>query len=201
VRSAKETTDVAPGAPRLASEDDVLAAVGGLRDGPVLIGVDGPFGAGKTTIALRIRDRLRAKGSVGVVHLDTYHTTRMVRRRPFVRPRPVVDLDVDRLRTDVLEPLDAGGAPRVQVGREQWETVEHPYAIIIEGMFAFDERLRDRYDLRVWVTASDDERRRRFERRSGGEVGGIELLEDAVGANSRDVNHETIADFIISTDS
>src|SRR4051794_24988824 len=85
-------------------------------DDCVLVGVDGPDGAGKTWFADELAAVLRAGGRATVrVSVDGFHQRRAVRyRRGRDSPEGfwLDSFDHARLRSDVLEPLGPGGARR-----------------------------------------------------------------------------------------
>jgi uridine kinase len=125
-----------------------------------LIAIDGPGGAGKSTLARHLE---RALGAAATVHMD--HFFLPTRERPSARGRhkPIGgDIDWRRLRAEVLDPLHVGG--RVRYRRydwtadalAEWHDLDAGGAVIIEGVYSMRADIRDRYNLCIWVTAAPD---------------------------------------------
>lgn len=115
-----------------------LIAAASPQRGFTLVGIDGRGGAGKSTLAALIPDAT-------VISTDEFWDGE--------------SFDVGRLRADVFEPLLAGRDAHFATldwearrpGDEQ--TVPPMGVVVIEGVCALDRRLRDAYDVRVWVEA------------------------------------------------
>jgi uridine kinase len=113
-----------------------LSAVG-RRHATLLVGVDGSAGAGKSTLAATLSDK--------VVSTDDFITA------------PWAWYDFDRLRAQVLDPLLRDDRARYQRldwnGSElrDWRTLEPGGVVVVEGVGALELRLRDAYDYRIWV--------------------------------------------------
>jgi hypothetical protein len=121
-----------------------------------LLAVDGPSGAGKTTVAADLAARLRADGvTVAVVHCD--HLASWA--------DPVAWWP--RLVSGVLAPLRAGrpggyrradwfgGVPTPG----EWITVPVPDVLVVEGVSAGRASIRPSLTLLVWVDLPDAEQR------------------------------------------
>jgi uridine kinase len=130
------------------------ARLGGTR----LVVVDGPAGSGKTTFADRLAGAL---GGAPVVHLDDLYDGW------------TLDGVVDRLRTQVLDPVAAGRAARF-LGYD-WAaaafavptTVPATGVLLVEGCGAAARSLDDVVSLRVWVSAPPEVCARRWADRGG----------------------------------
>lgn len=102
-----------------------------------LVGIDGAGGAGKTTLAARLSDK--------IVSTDDFIEA------------PWEWYDFDRLRRDVIDPLKRGVPARYRRmdwndgALKEWRVVEPGGIVVIEGVGALDVRLRDAYDHRIWV--------------------------------------------------
>lgn len=122
--------------------------------GPVLVGIGGRGGAGKTTLA-------GALGADAIVSTDEFWDGR--------------GFDIDRLGREVVWPLARGevasfasfdwaaGEPRGT------RVVEPAGTIVVEGVCALHRSLRDAYTVRVWVEASAETRLARGIARDGEE--------------------------------
>ena len=148
--------------------------------GPVVIGVAGGSGSGKTTVVRRIVESLGCD-QVTVLEHDRYYRYRSDLR---LEERAALNYDhPDSLETDLLvahlEQLRAGGAveaPLYDFARyarlASTEPVQPRRAIIVEGILIFtDAALRGLLDIKVFVDADDDVRFIRRLRRDVAERG------------------------------
>lgn len=126
------------------------------RRATLLVGIDGPGGAGKSTLASTLSDK--------VVATDDFIA------------EPWGWYDVERLRREVIDPLLRDEPARYQRmdwehgELNEWHRVEPGGVVVIEGVAALDRVLRDAYDYRVWVDAPLDIRFRRGIERDGEEA-------------------------------
>ena len=147
---------------------------------PVVIGVAGGSGSGKTTVVRRIVESL-GPGSVTVLEHDRYYRDRNDLR---FEERIALNYDhPDSLETDLLvrhvRDLKAGNGIEVPqydftrfVRLEATEAVTARKAIIVEGILIFtDAALRDLMDVKVFVDADADTRFIRRLRRDVAERG------------------------------
>lgn len=125
-----------------------------------LVAVDGPGGAGKSTLA----KRLAAACGAELLHTDDFASW---------------DNQFDwwqRLENQVLEPLGAGRPARYQ--RYDWNTrvlsewheMATPDVLILEGVSAAREAVRERLSLSIWVETPRDTRLARGLDRDGTEA-------------------------------
>ena len=116
------------------------------------VGIGGRGGAGKSTLAARI-PRAQVVGTDEFWDGDGF--------------------DLDRLRTEVFEPLVAGRAARYASwdwaarGPRGERTVTPTGIVVVEGVCALHRMFRDDYDVRVWVEAPYDVRLARGVARDG----------------------------------
>jgi uridine kinase len=144
------------------------------RGTPLVIGVAGGSGSGKTTVVRRIVESL-GDDDVAVLQHDRYYTDRPDLRfeeRAALNYDHPDSLDTDLL-VDHLERLRAGESVQVPVydfaryaRKDAWETLSPRRAIIVEGILIYtDTRLRKLMDVKVFVDTDADTRFiRRLER-------------------------------------
>ena len=134
---------------------------------PIVIGVAGGSGSGKTTVVRRIIDSLGPE-QVTVLDHDRYYRDRNDLR---LEERAALNYDhPDSLETDLLvrhvHELKAGRAvelPRYDFARHarlsERELVEARRALIVEGILVFtDKPLRELMDIKVFVDTDADTR-------------------------------------------
>jgi uridine kinase len=141
--------------------------MGDVRTTPVIIGIAGGSGSGKTTVVRRLMASL-GDDKVSVLEHDRYYRDRSDLR---LEERAALNYDhPDSLETDLLvqhvtrlragEPVDA---PQYDFARhnrlEARDLVAPRAAIIVEGILIFaDAPLRALMDVKVFVDADDDTR-------------------------------------------
>lgn len=141
----------------------------------VLVAIDGLGGAGKSTLASNLAQRLGDKGrSVIVIHIDDFVFPTSERPKGVGAAKPVGgDFDWGRLQKEVLETLRAGEVARYS--RYDWPTDRHAETlearpsgvVLVEGVSTCRRELSEFYDLRIWVECSRSERLRRGIARDG----------------------------------
>jgi uridine kinase len=147
---------------------------------PLIIGIAGGTGSGKTTIANKIAESLPPGRATVIQHdwyyLDRSHLTAEARALVnFDEPdaldnaRLLADLTTLRAETAAICPLyDFASHTRLAEGR----TVEPHPVVIVEGILLFAvPALRDAFDLRIFVDTDDDIRLLRRIRRDVEERG------------------------------
>ena len=126
--------------------------------GTRIVAIDGPGGAGKTTLASQLTEAL---GGAQVVHTDDFASW---------------DDPVDwwpRLLEQVLEPLARGDTARfrrsrwARVEEEAWVEVAPADFVILEGVSASREAFRPFLTYSIWVEAPADVRLTRGLERDG----------------------------------
>ena len=141
--------------------DEIVAAIMA-RPGPLrLVAIDGPGGAGKSTLAGRLA---HAAHDAPVIHTDDFASA---------------DNPIDwwpRLLEQVIEPLVRGDAAVYQRydwatdSLAEWHTVERAPIIIIEGVSAGRSEWSQHLSFLVWIDTPRDERLRRAVERDGPEA-------------------------------
>jgi len=137
------------------------------RVAPVVIGIAGGSGSGKTTVVRRLMTSL-GDDQVSVLEHDRYYRDRSDLR---LEERAALNYDhPDSLETDLLvqhvEALRTGQAveaPQYDFARhnrlEARDTIHPRAAVIVEGILIFaDKALRSLMDVKVFVDADDDTR-------------------------------------------
>jgi uridine kinase len=149
-------------------EREVAGIVSELADrgspAEVLIGIDGPGGAGKSTLARELGARIDAE----IVQADDFHRPRGERGVSGAGQT----YDWRRLERQVLEPFKAGELARYQ--RYDWERDAlaewrdvPPGPVIVEGIYVLREEARPYFDYSIWIDAPRSERLRRGLARDG----------------------------------
>ena len=130
---------------------DLIAAARG-DDDVVLVGIGGHGGAGKSTLAGMIP-------GAQVVSTDEFWTG--------------ASFDIDRLAQEVVGPIARGEPARFQSydwssrQKRGLRTVEPEGIVVVEGVCALHQVLRESYAVRVWVEAPYDVRLARGIARDG----------------------------------
>ncbi len=136
-------------------------------DRPIVVGVAGGTGSGKTTVTDRILERVGAENIAHITH-DAYYRD-LSHLPPHVRARTNFD-HPDALETELLiqhlEKLRAGQTIEIpiydfstHVRTDRTLRVEVAPVIIVEGILVFVERqLRDLFDVKIYIDTDADVR-------------------------------------------
>jgi uridine kinase len=175
---------------------ELLDLLGGLlleRESPhpLRVAIDGPDGAGKTTLADELAEFLAGKRSVIRAGIDGFHNPRELRYRrgPDSPEGYFLDsFDYEALRGLLLEPLGPGGSRRYRRALFDYrvdkqvaapEEVASPGSILLfDGVFLLRDELRSFWDFSVFVHADFDEIVRRAEARDRELMGGVEAVRE-----------------------
>lgn len=140
----------------------------------LLIGMDGPGGSGKTTLAAALANQ---ESALTIVHMDDFYL-------PSAEQLPLPHLDAEgfdwrRLERDVLAPLARDEAARYRRydwshdALDAWATTPPGGAVIVEGVSAMRRELRSYYDVTVFVACPRETCLRRGLARDGESARGV----------------------------
>lgn len=169
---------------------------------PLLVGIAGGSGSGKTTTARRVAASL-PEGSVAVIEHDAYYRDRSGMPQ---HERDLLNFDhPDALETELLADhlaaLKEGKAVEVpiydfagHVRRKETRTVFPSPVIVLEGILIFaDPRVRKILDLRVFVDTESDLRLLRRVRRDIAERGrSVEAVLEQYLRTVRPMHHQFV---------
>lgn len=161
---------------------------------PLRIGIDGRPGAGKTTLADALADRLEAAGRTCMrASLDEFHRPGHDQREKAGRFTPPEYLreayDYAKVRELLLEPWGPGGSRRCRLDYwnshddepfpEEWLDVAPDALLLVDGGLLFAPELRDQWDLTVWLDVDWQSMLQRRAQRDGTRGGPADLIRDA----------------------
>lgn len=138
------------------------------QGGPAAVLIDGRCGSGKTWLAARLAERRPCR----VVHMDHFYLP-MERRAPDWAQTPAGNMDLDRLREEVLAPFAAGTLReyRPYDCRSGAFLPKIPLAdsslLVLEGSYSHHPALAVPGALNVFLTCSRKEQERRLRLREG----------------------------------
>lgn len=128
----------------------------------LIIGIDGCGGAGKSTLANKIKSNF---STVTIVHMDDFYlpSAKIVNEHP-TNKLIGADFDWKRLLQEVLDPISNGIEGCYK--RYDWETdslaeshtISANGIVIIEGVYATRQELAGIYDLKIWVNCPRETR-------------------------------------------
>lgn len=119
----------------------------------VIVAIDGRCASGKSTLAAQLQEIY----GCSVVHMDDFFL-RPEQRTPQRYATPGENIDHERFLQEVLLPLERGELPSYRPFRCHTQTLGDPVqlpdrpVIVVEGSYSCHPRLRDRYDLRVFLS-------------------------------------------------
>lgn len=136
-----------------------------------LIGINGIDGSGKTEFTKALKVFLEAKGFVvHVVHVDDFHFEKAKRYQGRENPGELFyyeSFNFDKLRNEVLIPLTRDGKLEKRLKLLDLESdtyslvrdynIQAGQVVIVEGVFLFRLDLVDYFNLRVFLTVSEEE--------------------------------------------
>lgn len=136
---------------------------------PVLVALDGRCGSGKTTLAAQLAERFPDSA---VFHTDDFYLPPADRVDGWEHI-PCANMDLARLSREVLPPARAGDVVsyRAYSCREGTylpaKSITSKPLFLVEGSYSHHPLLVENYDLRVFVTCSQQEQARRLQAREG----------------------------------
>lgn len=159
---------------------------------PLLVGVDGRVGSGKSTFARELVAALQASGRPAM-HLDSdgFHHVRAVRQSGPDQARGYYDhaYDLGAVAERVLRPLRAGGSLEVATRVHDLETdevvddettvVDPAAVVVLDCTFLQRGDLRDLWDEVVWLDVRRATALRRGVARDAERLGGVAAAEAA----------------------
>jgi uridine kinase len=174
------------GEPRLGGIAELVGLVFSASRRPLLVGVDGQGGAGKSTLARALSNAL-AERSV-VVEGDDFYSDIDWDERALFEPADAYERNFDwqRLRDQVLLPVRQA-ARTLRYQRYDWDQTRMggwiempmPGVVIVEGVYSLRPQLRDLLDVKAFVDASAVERLSRMRARHAGYQRELQVRADA----------------------
>jgi uridine kinase len=136
----------------------------------IVVAIDGGAGAGKSTLAKGIRDRL---GSVSILRTDHFFLPLNEYSAARLTPDEAYRLYFpwQRMRDEALLPLRRGQTARYQrydweADRlNQWVTIEPNEIVLVEGVYSTRPELRSLVDITIFIETPRDERQKRMHAR------------------------------------
>lgn len=134
---------------------DFLTKIEGIESNrnTIIVGIDGPSAAGKSTLAGKLTE---LDDRITIVHMDDFY--RPSEEHNNINPEVYGEgFDWKRLCKQVLSPLSHNTFGRYhgydwdtdQMG--EWHDVPTGGIVIIEGCFSMRNELRQFYDVRIWI--------------------------------------------------
>jgi len=135
----------------------------------VLIAIDGPCAAGKSTLGEALRSRLESLGC-SLFHMDDFFL-RPFQRTPERLAQPGGNVDRERFLEEVLKPLASGQSFSYQKYSCQRKEmlpvrVTQRRIAVIEGVYSLHPDLRAYYDLKVFLDIDHETQRQRLKNRT-----------------------------------
>ncbi len=142
---------------------------------PVIVALDGPCAAGKSTLGARLADTLACP----LFHMDDFFLP-LERKTPERLAQPGGNVDWERFLHEVLQPLSRGETVTYRPYSCHANTLMPPVSIspaplaVVEGVYALEPALRPYYALTCYVDAPWPVRETRLLQRCGPE--GLEVF-------------------------
>lgn len=132
----------------------------------ILVAIDGSCASGKSTLASALARKL----DCNLFHMDDFFL-RPEQRTPERLARPGGNVDHERFREEVLEPLKGGAAFSYRPYDCSTGSLKDPVPVqpkrisIVEGSYSHHPGFGDVYDLKVFLTVSEEVRTERIRNR------------------------------------
>ena len=152
----------------LAAAPIVQAALAAAKDAPVLLGIDGRCGSGKTTLANWLAQQLHCP----VLHTDDFYLPLSSRCENW-QQQPGANMDFYRLRQEVLQPLLCAQPAQYRAYSCAAGAFLPPTPLpdapltILEGSYSLHPALQTEFAVRVFVTCPPDVQAARLQAREG----------------------------------
>lgn len=152
----------------LAAAPIVQAALAAAQDAPVLLGIDGRCGSGKTTLANWLAQQLYCP----VLHTDDFYLPLSARCENW-QQQPGANMDFYRLRQEVLQPLLCAQPAQYRAYSCAAGAFLPPTPLpgapltILEGSYSLHPALQTEFAVRVFVTCPPDVQAARLQAREG----------------------------------
>jgi uridine kinase len=139
---------------------------------PLVVGIDGLGGAGKSTLANGIHDAFA--GRVSILQCDDFYRPLVGEEFSRLTSEEAYEnyFDWRRLRDEALMPLREGKRARYQRhdwGTDrltEWNEIEPREIVLIEGVFSTRPELRELVDVAIFIETPREERIRRMSARA-----------------------------------
>ncbi|MBN3526416.1 AAA family ATPase [Paenibacillus apiarius] len=123
----------------------------------MLIGIDGCGGAGKSTLASKLKNEFDSINIVSIVHMDDFYLPSKQRKEE-IKDQNLIGRDFDwrRLLEQVLKPIYNGVEAyyqRYDWNQDkliEWDKVPSGL-VIIEGVYCLRSELYDYFDYTIWI--------------------------------------------------
>lgn len=138
------------------------------KNSTVLVAIDGPGGAGKSSFADGLRE---SDPTIQIVQMDDFYRPSAERTRS--RSEVGSEFDWRRLRRQVLEPLRRDRPARYQRydwpsdRLAEWHSINAGGIVVVEGAYSMRTELADLFDFSIWVESPSDVRLARGLARDG----------------------------------
>ncbi|MEG0107388.1 MAG: hypothetical protein RR705_00855 [Lachnospiraceae bacterium] len=135
---------------------------------PFIIGIEGPCGAGKTTLSSKLSDLLDAP----VIHMDHFFLPPDLRSESRLKEAGG-NIHYERFQLEVIHNLKQTGDCKYQVFNcsvmEYGQTIYIPKSstIVIEGVYAMHPKFGDLYDYKIFCDISKEQQKARLILRNG----------------------------------
>lgn len=137
----------------------------------LIIAIDGRSGAGKSTLAGTLKEKL----GISVVHMDDFFLQPHQRTQERLA-EPGGNVDYERVLEEVLEPLKRGESSVTYrcfdcktMDFGEMCTIDGSGTVVVEGSYSCHPKLRDYYDLTIFLDVDSKTQLERLKERVGEE--------------------------------
>lgn len=129
----------------------------------ILIAIDGNCGSGKTTLSEIIKQNFECN----IFHMDDYYLPFSQRKERWEN-LPAGNMDLKRFKREVLIPAKTGQQITYQPYFCRTDSLKEAVQVqpkeltVIEGSYSHHPELAELYDLKIFLTCSKEEQRRRL---------------------------------------